>query len=54
MVLPIIMLRYVTDNYVKIRAPWNPELVNTIHQVKLESIDQEGFVRAKLKMFELS
>ena len=43
-----------TDNYVKIRAPWNPELVNTIHQVKLESIDQEGFVRAKLKMFELS
>ena len=43
-----------TDNYVKIRAPWNPELVNTIHQVNLESIDQEGFVRAKLKMFELS
>ena len=43
-----------TDNYVKIRAPWNPELVNTIHQVELESIDQEGFVRTKLKMFELS
>jgi threonylcarbamoyladenosine tRNA methylthiotransferase MtaB len=43
-----------TDNYVKIRAPWNPELVNTIHQVELESIDQEGFVRAKLKMFELA
>ena len=43
-----------TDNYVKIRAPWDPELVNTIHQVELESIDQEGFVRAKLKMFELA
>ena len=43
-----------TDNYVKIRAPWNPKLVNTLHHVNLESIDNEGFVRAKFKMFELA
>ena len=43
-----------TDNYVKIRAPWNPKLVNTLHHVDLESIDIEGFVRAKFKMFELA
>ena len=43
-----------TDNYVKIRAPWNPKLVNTLHHVDLESIDNEGFVRAKFKMFELA
>ena len=43
-----------TDNYVKIRAPWNPELVNTIHKVELESIDHGGFVRAKSKIFELA
>ena len=43
-----------TDNYVKIRAPWNPKLVNSLHHVDLESIDNEGFVRAKFKMFELA
>jgi threonylcarbamoyladenosine tRNA methylthiotransferase MtaB len=43
-----------TDNYVKIRAPWNPELVNTIHQVELDSIDHQGFVRVKSKILELA
>ena len=43
-----------TDNYVKIRYPWNPKLVNTLHHVDLESIDNEGFVRVKFKMFELA
>ncbi|MDA9067806.1 tRNA (N(6)-L-threonylcarbamoyladenosine(37)-C(2))-methylthiotransferase MtaB [Flavobacteriaceae bacterium] len=43
-----------TENYVKIRVPWNPELVNTIHQVELDSIDQGGFVRVKFKIFELA
>ncbi|MBT8177751.1 MAG: tRNA (N(6)-L-threonylcarbamoyladenosine(37)-C(2))-methylthiotransferase MtaB [Eudoraea sp.] len=34
-----------TENYVKVRAPWNPELVNTLHRVRLQEIDIEGMVR---------
>lgn len=34
-----------TENYVKVKAPWNPALVNTLHPVKLNSIDQDGLVR---------
>ena len=34
-----------TENYVKVKAPWNPELVNTIHQVELTEIDEDGLVR---------
>jgi len=34
-----------TENYVKIKAPWNPELVNTLHEVKLREIDEDGLVR---------
>ncbi|MGB5418700.1 tRNA (N(6)-L-threonylcarbamoyladenosine(37)-C(2))-methylthiotransferase MtaB [Algibacter sp.] len=34
-----------TENYVKVKAPWNPELVNTLHQVKLAEIDDDGIVR---------
>lgn len=34
-----------TENYVKVKAPWNPELVNTLHQVKLTNIDTDGLVR---------
>ncbi|WGK66351.1 tRNA (N(6)-L-threonylcarbamoyladenosine(37)-C(2))-methylthiotransferase MtaB [Croceiramulus getboli] len=34
-----------TENYVKVKAPWNPELVNTLHQVKLDHIDEDGTVR---------
>ncbi len=34
-----------TENYVKVKAPWNPELVNTLHQVKLTKIDEDGIVR---------
>ena len=34
-----------TDNYVKVKAPWNPDLVNTLHPVKLKSIDEDGLVR---------
>ena len=34
-----------TQNYVKVKTPWNPELVNTIHPVKLSSIDEDGLVR---------
>ncbi|SFZ92511.1 threonylcarbamoyladenosine tRNA methylthiotransferase MtaB [Flaviramulus basaltis] len=34
-----------TENYVKVKAPWNPELVNTLHKVKLTKIDDDGLVR---------
>ncbi|MGB3144086.1 MAG: radical SAM protein, partial [Maribacter sp.] len=34
-----------TENYVKVKAPWNPELVNTLHEVKLREIDNDGLVR---------
>lgn len=34
-----------TENYVKVKTPWNPELVNTIHQVELTKIDVDGLVR---------
>ena len=34
-----------TENYVKVKAPWNPHLVNTLHRIKLNSIDDDGLVR---------
>ena len=34
-----------TENYVKVKTPWNPEFVNTLHKVKLSHIDEEGGVR---------
>jgi len=34
-----------SENYIKARAPWNPDWVNTIRKVKLDKIDAEGIVR---------
>ena len=34
-----------TENYVKVKSPWNPELVNTIKEVNLTKIDDDGLVR---------
>lgn len=34
-----------TENYVKVKAPWNPELVNTLHTVELTEIAEDGLVR---------
>ncbi|MEX0995612.1 MAG: tRNA (N(6)-L-threonylcarbamoyladenosine(37)-C(2))-methylthiotransferase MtaB [Flavobacteriaceae bacterium] len=34
-----------TENYIKVKYPWNPELVNTLHDVKLTAIDSDGLVR---------
>jgi threonylcarbamoyladenosine tRNA methylthiotransferase MtaB len=34
-----------TENYVKIKTPWNPELVNTLHKITLSKIDDDGSVR---------
>ncbi len=38
-----------TENYVKVKAPWNPELVNTLHEIMLESIDEDGLVRFQFR-----
>jgi threonylcarbamoyladenosine tRNA methylthiotransferase MtaB len=34
-----------TENYVKVKTPWNPELVNTLHKINLTKIDEDGSVR---------
>ncbi len=34
-----------TENYVKVKTPWNPELVNTLHNIELTEIDEDGLVR---------
>lgn len=34
-----------TENYVKVKTPWNPGLVNTLHQIELQEIDEAGLVR---------
>ena len=34
-----------TENYVKVKTPWDPELVNTLHEINLTRIDADGSVR---------
>ena len=34
-----------TENYVRVKTPWNPELVNTLHDITLTKIDEDGSVR---------
>ena len=34
-----------TENYIKVKTPWNPQLVNTLHNVQLTTIDEDGLVR---------
>ena len=34
-----------TENYVKVKTPWNPSLVNTLHEIQLTEIDDDGMVR---------
>lgn len=34
-----------TENYVKVKTTWNPELVNTLHEINLTKIDEDGSVR---------
>jgi threonylcarbamoyladenosine tRNA methylthiotransferase MtaB len=36
-----------TENYVRVKATWDPSLVNTLHQVVLSEIDSDGLVRIK-------
>jgi len=34
-----------TENYVKVKTPWHPDLVNTLHEIQLTHIDEDGAVR---------
>ncbi len=34
-----------TGNYLKVRTPWDPILVNSLKSVKLKEIDKEGYLR---------
>jgi threonylcarbamoyladenosine tRNA methylthiotransferase MtaB len=34
-----------TENYVKVKTPWDPALVNTVHQIELQKIGEDGIVR---------
>ncbi len=38
-----------TENYIKVKTPWNPELVNTIRDIKLTEIADDGSVRFDLQ-----
>ena len=38
-----------TENYVKVKTPWNPELINTLHEINLSRIDEDGSVRLKFQ-----
>ena len=38
-----------TQNYVKVKTPWNPELVNSLHNIELTKIDEDGSVRLQFQ-----
>jgi threonylcarbamoyladenosine tRNA methylthiotransferase MtaB len=43
-----------TENYVKVKSPWNPELVNTLHPITLTEIDEDGLVRFNFAKSEVA
>lgn len=36
-----------TENYVKVKEPWDPALINTLRKIGLTEIDQDGLVRCE-------
>lgn len=41
-----------TENYVKVKAPWNPELINTRQKVVLKEIADDGHLRFEEQLAE--
>ena len=41
-----------TENYLRVRMPWNPELANKLKPVRINEIDQDGYIRVEEKMQE--
>lgn len=37
-----------TENYVKVKLPWNPHLANTLQEVRLDEIGEKGMIRATI------
>ena len=42
-----------TENYVRVKTPWNPELVNTLREINLTKIDEDGSVRMEFLNIEV-
>ena len=42
-----------TENYVRVKTPWNPELVNTLQEINLTKIDDDGSVRMEFLNIEV-
>ena len=40
-----------TENYVRVKTPWNPELANTLQEINLTKIDEDGSVRLEFLNF---
>ena len=34
-----------TENYIKVKTPWDPKLINELHEIELTKIDLDGLVR---------
>ncbi|GCD78614.1 tRNA (N(6)-L-threonylcarbamoyladenosine(37)-C(2))-methylthiotran sferase MtaB [Thermaurantimonas aggregans] len=43
-----------TDNYIRCRTYWNPELANALQVVSLQRIDEDGFMRVEALEFSQS
>ena len=41
-----------TENYLRVRTPWNPELANKLKPVRINEIDKDGYIRVEEKMQE--
>jgi len=41
-----------TENYLRVRMPWNPELANKLKLVRINEIDKDGYIRVEEKMQE--
>jgi threonylcarbamoyladenosine tRNA methylthiotransferase MtaB len=42
-----------TENYVRVKTPWNPELANTLQEINLTKIDEDGSVRMEFLNIEV-
>jgi threonylcarbamoyladenosine tRNA methylthiotransferase MtaB len=42
-----------TENYVRVKTPWNPELSNTLREIKLTKLDEDGSVRMEFLNMEV-
>ena len=41
-----------TENYLRVRSPWNPKLANKLKPVRINRIDNEGYIRIEEKVKE--